>query len=411
MIENTTDERNFYLNEREIQSRKNINEKHLMSLRVPLDETVKELEVHGDWKVLPYNEIQKKYNIVPVERSIFLQELQRHKNVIVQPSQILRTKDGRVTQTTPLEYKYVSEDTKEELGLYGVFYRRVSEQEELVDFLKDKKLKNNLADTLGILDYLYSKEADKGWIAIEAIKMIAETGISLDRAAASMDELEKLGLIVRGSIPWKRGRVKPVCIIVKDEEALERRTEEIDNSTNIILHEPVKKKRRRRKLVEINDENIEEATTTIEEKEEVKIGQPDKKSYTLFEMLESITEKVKEKESNFEKQGKFIEKLARECEGFKSKIDALEKINQRKSSEIEALVRFNNSFVANAQNEMMIMSGRFMTLMEEFSKLQHHQFKNMDTVNAYRGRAMEIVGDASKRITEFKEDRIPPALK
>nr|DAK26674.1 MAG TPA: hypothetical protein [Caudoviricetes sp.] len=395
---------NLCLGDAEIESRNEAFGKHLESVQNPLKEIVQELKDYGDWKVISFNGIQKKYNIKPIERSVFLQELQRHDNIITRPSKEKR-RNGEVTSTTPLEYKYVEKQDKIEIGINGVFYRKIKEEDKprLIELLSQNKLKGNLADFLAVLNYLYTEEADMGWIRPKILKMLADIGISFNDASDIIDEMEQMKLLVRCSTVNNKGKNVPFYTLTLTEDVFSMRLEEAKNPETIKIHRAEKKKRNRRHGDYVDEDKIEERLITEDDED------------NISDLLEKISARIREEELTWKeqknRQAEIIDRLLKENEGLRSRSDALEKINRKKKMEIESLVRFNNAFIANAQNEMMIMSGRFMTLMEEFSNLQHYQFKHTDTVNAYRGRAMEIVGDTSKKITEFKLDRIPPDLK
>lgn len=234
---------NLCLGDAEIESRNEAFGKHLESVQNPLKEIVQELKDYGDWKVISFNGIQKKYNIKPIERSVFLQELQRHDNIITRPSKEKR-RNGEVTSTTPLEYKYVEKQDKIEIGINGVFYRKIKEEDKprLIELLSQNKLKGNLADFLAVLNYLYTEEADMGWIRPKILKMLADIGISFNDASDIIDEMEQMKLLVRCSTVNNKGKNVPFYTLTLTEDVFSMRLEEAKNPETIKIHRAEKKK-------------------------------------------------------------------------------------------------------------------------------------------------------------------------
>lgn len=406
---NTSDEKSkyaFYLSEKSLESREEAYQKHLEKIQIPLNEIVVELKENGGWQTASFKKVQEKYGLNPGDRAVFLQELQRHNNIIARLSMDKYRKDGQETFLTPLEYKYVEKETKEELGIDAVFYRKITQ--EYKDKLKKENLSSNLADFLAMLNYFITEEAEKGWISPKISKMLSDVGISCDSASSVINEMERIGLLVYGNI-IVNNHIKSIYTLTETEEDFINKLEEIKKPEEIKIHEPVRKTRNRRRKIVLDEEDVK---SIAQKRNDAYV---DYENFPALELLSTITEKLKEEMTKHEekelKQFEIIEKLLKESEGQKSVIDSMKTIIEKKNKEVESLVEFNNSFIANAQQETTIMSGRFINLIEQFSNLQHFQLRDQNLINKYRGEAMEIIADTYKKIIDFKKDKFPPDLK
>lgn len=406
---NTSDEKSkyaFYLSEKSLESREEAHQKHLEKIQIPLNEIVVELKENGGWQTASFKKVQEKYGLNPGDRAVFLQELQRHNNIIARLSMDKYRKDGQETFLTPLEYKYVEKEIKEELGIDAVFYRKITQ--EYKDKLKKENLSSNLADFLAMLNYFITEEAEKGWISPKISKMLSDVGISCDSASSVIKEMERIGLLVYGNI-IVNNHIKSIYTLTETEEDFINKLEEIKKPEEIKIHEPVRKTRNRRRKIVLDEEDVK---SIAQKRNDAYV---DYENFPALELLSTITEKLKEEMTKHEekelKQFEIIEKLLKESEGQKSVIDSMKTIIEKKNKEVESLVEFNNSFIANAQHETTIMSGRFINLIEQFSNLQHFQLRDQNLINKYRGEAMEIIADTYKKIIDFKKDKFPPDLK
>lgn len=393
------------LAEHEIQSRENVIEKHFEGIKELAAKVVDEIKEADGWKKISFTSLQKKNKILPSQRSTLIYALQQNENII---NRIMGgLPDVPASSTLPLEYKYVDKEEKENLKVNGIYLRNIQGEtkENLDKFFKDKTLKNKLVDILIVIDYLISRGAKDGWIKLDVLRAISLIGMKLSTMFNVFEELQELGLLVAAKKEIKQ-KVSYVYVLTKDEEDYQNRKKEAENPDEITVYEPPIKKRNRKKKAP-----IAEAVKQVEEMPSQVPMLTGDIPRAFHQTSTALLQYLKETEEKAEKQGDIIEGLVRENEGLKSRNDAQSKLVSKYKKQADSLSNFNDGYITNAQAVMTIMSGRFMSLIDEFTRLHNYQLRDTVVVDKYRGRVIEILSDTVSQIMNYKREETPPEIR
>lgn len=408
------------LYEREIELRKQTEERHQKSIRQVVHDTIDEIRKAAGWKKISYNQVAKKNNISAQARALFLYALRSNENILTRQAAVAGGKN-KDTSTAALEYKYVSKEEKEAAGLDCVFARRIGaeEKEAIGAALKEHDIKRSLVDVLGVIEYLIAQGGKDHWIACDTIQMVTTVGAPIKTIFETLDDLEKAQLLVRTERYLSdHARKRPICTITLTKEIYEKRRAEAENPDDIMIYKRPPKKYRIAKV----GSDVKQITTEKERKQQSETlrGSEQSDASDLFNRIneavkdvvdELVAERTKEKDNEIEQLRERLEALEKERAKDSMRFELMEKSVEQQKARSAGWLRFHNGFIANMQNQLTIGTGRLSTLIDEMTKLQAYQLKDPDLMNQYRGRGIEILTDIGRRIAEYKTEGYAPDLK
>ena len=198
----------YGLNEQQVDKRTKIEKEHQEFIAPIVNDLLEKLKNNPEWQVISMEELKKKIgnNALARNRAEILYALQANKNVIAKP-QSTDEETGEAGSTMPVEYRYVPEEKKEELGYEAYFlWKFQGEKKKALEKALDKhrdELKVPLANVLVIIQQLYTDGAADGWISSPIVNLSRKTGMPLDSTINTLDNMQEMKLSI-GSSPSMR---------------------------------------------------------------------------------------------------------------------------------------------------------------------------------------------------------------
>ena len=424
----------YGLNEQQVDKRTKIEKEHQEFIAPIVNDLLEKLKNNPEWQVISMEELKKKIgnNALARNRAEILYALQANKNVIAKP-QSTDEETGEAGSTMPVEYRYVPEEKKEELGYEAYFLRKFQGEkkkalEEALDKHRDE-LKVPLANVLVIIQQLYTDGAADGWISSPIVNLSRKTGMPLDSTINTLDNMQEMKLLIMAKVPRKLNKniYRVFSRLTFTDEEYEVYSKEA-GSGNIKEYQPPKKRRKRRKtnppeekkhysvedIMSILDDNdsdkIEVSNRENKEKTSNLSSLDDLLAKYRFELEELISRQRVEKQKIIDDKQSMINKLAKESGDKQSKIDELNNQLRAAKERDRANNDFNGAFVEHAQEVMDDFVGQFVSIIEEMSTKYRYQLNDPSVVNKLKRRAFDLVGEASKSIVNYRPDKVPPAL-
>ena len=417
----------YGLNEQQVDKRTKIEKEHQEFIAPIVNDLLEKLKNNPEWQVISMEELKKKIgnNALARNRAEILYALQANKNVIAKP-QSTDEETGEAGSTMPVEYRYVPEEKKEELGYEAYFLRKFQgEKKKALEKALDKhrdELKVPLANVLIIIQQLYTDGAADGWISSPIVNLSRKTGMPLDST-------KEMKLLIMAKVPRKLNKniYRVFSRLTFTDEEYEVYSKEA-GSGNIKEYQPPKKRRKRRKTnppEEKKHYSVEDIMSILDDNDSDKIevsnGENKGKTSNLsslddllakyrFELEELISRQRVEKQKIIDDKQSMINKLAKESGDKQSKIDELNNQLRAAKERDRANNDFNGAFVEHAQEVMDDFVGQFVSIIEEMSTKYRYQLNDPSVVNKLKRRAFDLVGEASKSIVNYRPDKVPPAL-
>ena len=424
----------YGLNEQQVDKRTKIEKEHQEFIAPIVNDLLEKLKNNPGWQVISMEELKKKIgnNALARNRAEILYALQANKNVIAKP-QSTDEETGEAGSTMPVEYRYVPEEKKEELGYEAYFLRKFQgEKKKALEEALDKhrgELKVPLANVLVIIQQLYTDGAADGWISSPIVNLSRKTGMPLDSTINTLDNMQEMKLLIMAKVPRKLNKniYRVFSRLTFTDEEYEVYSKEA-GSGNIKEYQPPKKRRKRRKTnppEEKKHYSVEDIMSILDENDSDKIevsnGENKGKTSNLsslddllakyrFELEELISRQRVEKQKIIDDKQSMINKLAKESGDKQSKIDELNNQLRAAKERDRANNDFNGAFVEHAQEVMDDFVGQFVSIIEEMSTKYRYQLNDPSVVNKLKRRAFDLVGEASKSIVNYRPDKVPPAL-
>ena len=424
----------YGLNEQQVDKRTKIEKEHQEFIAPIVNDLLEKLKNNPEWQVISMEELKKKIgnNALARNRAEILYALQANKNVIAKP-QSTDEETGEAGSTMPVEYRYVPEEKKEELGYEACFLRKFQgEKKKALEKALDKhrdELKVPLANVLVIIQQLYTDGAADGWISSPIVNLSRKTGMPLDSTINTLDNMQEMKLLIMAKVPRKLNKniYRVFSRLTFTDEEYEVYSKEA-GSGNIKEYQPPKKRRKRRKTnppEEKKHYSVEDIMSILDDNDSDKIevsnGENKGKTSNLsslddllakyrFELEELISRQRVEKQKIIDDKQSMINKLAKESGDKQSKIDELNNQLRAAKERDRANNDFNGAFVEHAQEVMDDFVGQFVSIIEEMSTKYRYQLNDPSVVNKLKRRAFDLVGEASKSIVNYRPDKVPPAL-
>lgn len=424
----------YGLNEQQVDKRTKIEKEHQEFIAPIVNDLLEKLKNNPEWQVISMEELKKKIgnNALARNRAEILYALQANKNVIAKP-QSTDEETGEAGSTMPVEYRYVPEEKKEELGYEAYFLRKFQgEKKKALEKALDKhrdELKVPLANVLVIIQQLYTDGAADGWISSPIVNLSRKTGMPLDSTINTLDNMQEMKLLIMAKVPRKLNKniYRVFSRLTFTDEEYEVYSKEA-GSGNIKEYQPPKKRRKRRKTnppEEKKHYSVEDIMSILDDNDSDKIevsnGENKGKTSNLsslddllakyrFELEELISRQRVEKQKIIDDKQSMINKLAKESGDKQSKIDELNNQLRAAKERDRANNDFNGAFVEHAQEVMDDFVGQFVSIIEEMSTKYRYQLNDPSVVNKLKRRAFDLVGEASKSIVNYRPDKVPPAL-
>lgn len=424
----------YGLNEQQVDKRTKIEKEHQEFIAPIVNDLLEKLKNNPEWQVISMEELKKKIgnNALARNRAEILYALQANKNVIAKP-QSTDEETGEAGSTMPVEYRYVPEEKKEELGYEAYFLRKFQgEKKKALEKALDKhrdELKVPLANVLIIIQQLYTDGAADGWISSPIVNLSRKTGMPLDSTINTLDNMQEMKLLIMAKVPRKLNKniYRVFSRLTFTDEEYEVYSKEA-GSGNIKEYQPPKKRRKRRKTnppEEKKHYSVEDIMSILDDNDSDKIevsnGENKGKTSNLsslddllakyrFELEELISRQRVEKQKIIDDKQSMINKLAKESGDKQSKIDELNNQLRAAKERDRANNDFNGAFVEHAQEVMDDFVGQFVSIIEEMSTKYRYQLNDPSVVNKLKRRAFDLVGEASKSIVNYRPDKVPPAL-
>ena len=424
----------YGLNEQQVDKRTKIEKEHQEFIAPIVNDLLEKLKNNPEWQVISMEDLKKKIgnNALARNRAEILYALQANKNVIAKP-QSTDEETGEAGSTMPVEYRYVPEEKKEELGYEAYFLRKFQgEKKKALEKALDKhrdELKVPLANVLIIIQQLYTDGAADGWISSPIVNLSRKTGMPLDSTINTLDNMQEMKLLIMAKVPRKLNKniYRVFSRLTFTDEEYEVYSKEA-GSGNIKEYQPPKKRRKRRKTnppEEKKHYSVEDIMSILDDNDSDKIevsnGENKGKTSNLsslddllakyrFELEELISRQRVEKQKIIDDKQSMINKLAKESGDKQSKIDELNNQLRAAKERDRANNDFNGAFVEHAQEVMDDFVGQFVSIIEEMSTKYRYQLNAPSIVNKLKRRAFDLVGEASKSIVNYRPDKVPPAL-
>ena len=424
----------YGLNEQQVDKRTKIEKEYQEFIAPIVNDLLEKLKNNPEWQVISMEELKKKIgnNALARNRAEILYALQANKNVIAKP-QSTDEETGEAGSTMPVEYRYVPEEKKEELGYEAYFLRKFQgEKKKALEKALDKhrdELKVPLANVLVIIQQLYTDGAADGWISSPIVNLSRKTGMPLDSTINTLDNMQEMKLLIMAKVPRKLNKniYRVFSRLTFTDEEYEVYSKEA-GSGNIKEYQPPKKRRKRRKTnppEEKKHYSVEDIMSILDDNDSDKIevsnGENKGKTSNLsslddllakyrFELEELISRQRVEKQKIIDDKQSMINKLAKESGDKQSKIDELNNQLRAAKERDRANNDFNGAFVEHAQEVMDDFVGQFVSIIEEMSTKYRYQLNDPSVVNKLKRRAFDLVGEASKSIVNYRPDKVPPAL-
>ena len=424
----------YGLNEQQVDKRTKIEKEHQEFIAPIVNGLLEKLKNNPEWQVISMEELKKKIgnNALARNRAEILYALQANKNVIAKP-QSTDEETGEAGSTMPVEYRYVPEEKKEELGYEAYFLRKFQgEKKKALEKALDKhrdELKVPLANVLVIIQQLYTDGAADGWISSPIVNLSRKTGMPLDSTINTLDNMQEMKLLIMAKVPRKLNKniYRVFSRLTFTDEEYEVYSKEA-GSGNIKEYQPPKKRRKRRKTnppEEKKHYSVEDIMSILDDNDSDKIevsnGENKGKTSNLsslddllakyrFDLEELISRQRVEKQKIIDDKQSMINKLAKESGDKQSKIDELNNQLRAAKERDRANNDFNGAFVEHAQEVMDDFVGQFVSIIEEMSTKYRYQLNDPSVVNKLKRRAFDLVGEASKSIVNYRPDKVPPAL-
>lgn len=439
------------ITEKELARRHRTEEKTRNNLSRALNFVLDKLSHETDWVKLSYESLMRDDKVIDkfADRKPFFFLLQSNDHIISRPSQQSSSKDGTIAHTIPMEYKYVPPEEKSELGYDAICFRKIQGdlKEKLVNILSQHKdLKASPWDHFGIYEQYLTLGAKDGWIFADILRISALTGIHIDTVIDVLNDFQKAKIICIRKVQVldhrkkkeDKLREKTICHLCDPEEYSSLLVEKLDDSLVLDLAEGKRRDTARSISETISWINqIEEEQKLEEEKHPVisidanlplteKISfliqdELNKQTGMLKQEIASLKKEVEQKELANQKAQKsakiYEEKLAaaiQDSTDLRGKLREKQAKVEKQKDLREKLVEYNDEFIANAQDAMMIANGRIQDLIQEFvstAKDRPYELRDEKFVSRFKGKVSQVFSDFSKDITDFSEDKYPPALK
>lgn len=425
-----------------------------------VEELINDIKNAGDWFVVSMTDFIKTHELrTASDRYMIIERLQSHPNIISRPKPAMkeeRNKDEEVPHTVPIEYKWVSEKEKKQLGFDGVVARKiVGERSKWVEktFIEEdeKEYKETPADIVGLTEYLYGQGCFDGWGLVEPLKSAIKTGIPIKNILNILEIMQlKHGLVIGTYIDTNTKNNKPKARLVAHIANSEEEYQELckyaqDNESIEPVDREIKRRRRRKtedavqamyeqeksdqkqvaqepsNVISITEQQpvvitgaLPDKTVDMDEelkqitKELVQIAEEKYKTY----IQNKINSRVAEYEKIVQKSNDVGQKLISEKEQLQAKLDKYITENVKLRNQVESAVKYNNDFVTNAASVLNLYMGRMMMWIGEFTQLQRYQLHDETVVNSKRSEAMKLIVDMTDNITNYKpEDSVPSLIK
>lgn len=435
------------ITEADLESKKETEEKRYAEVHGAVQTIIDELKLKQDWDKVSFEDIVRKRKLVSKfsDRKFFFFLLQSHPNIISKPAKASNLPDGIIAHTNPMEYKYVPEKVKIDMGFDAICYRKVqgSRKERLISILSNQPLKSYPWNILAVYEQYLTYEADKDWRFVDPLRVASVLGARINVVLDALADLERAHLMCfkqREITDHRRRRpgvnphrIKAVCHLCWPETYEETKNkpcgdEQIDNAylsrrDNVRSIEDNKKWIKTQVLKDAQEEqdksDDERGISSLEDriadfvKCEVRraMDAREAQNSVIIEKLRSELLAEKSRKEEFQKK---LQRSVADDTDLREKVQRLNAKLERERLVGEKAVAFNDSFIANAQDEMMIANGRISGVIEEFVKLaktKSYELRDERVVNKYKGMIANIFGEMTSNITSYKEDKYPPAEK
>lgn len=307
------------------------------------EDLIRRIKESDDWFTLIYSKEKNTLKVREMQHVVY--KLHKHPNII---SKLMMTdpsgKHPLAVKMRPFAFKWVNESEKKELGLKAVATKDLSDEDKnLISSLIDITTMDAV-DILNVLGVLFSQEADKKWIKLEAMEIAARCLQPIDFTFDVLNLLQdhKVLKVFKHAVPSKTSIANYyIAKLTLTEEEYEKASEEINTeNVSVIFQEIIESKAKEhksnreknlKKIIDISSRIKAQDNKVIEDEpvisklhnddSNVKVSSSESMN-NLFDNLRSIIDSMES--YNLNETNKYAEKIA-----------ALSEDNKRISEDVE----------------------------------------------------------------------------
>lgn len=420
-----------------------------------------ETEGNDEWVKITSKKLSQDAKIPANRQRGFLTQIRNHPNII---SQFSTTSRPVPEELRPIAFKWVALSEKKAMGFKGQSYKHIDDVtvERLEEIYKNGTNGLIVNDILAIYDMLIEDGARDGWIEFDIIKLSARSLQHIETTKAVIQDFIKNELLFLGTFVVDKKTIQACRLLI--DKSLESTIREEHTKETVTLYRPLKDafstpriftEKATQRIKELSSKKIpltqraeQRIIDTVkkndnfvnikQDSDSVNSSDPGEKSLKSLDKISTsvkivegkVTEVLKSfqgelenilKEDTEKNQRSFLafSKMDAELKRLNDEIDKRDEEIKHLKSKLEKTEKqrimfrdFSDEYLANAQDNLIVMSGSLMSSLEQFSSQPLRQLNNQVVVAKFKKEMMDIVGETTRMITCFKpESKFPPDLK
>ena len=398
-------------------------------------ETIKSSSAPQGWEKVSFEEIMKAKDLDSraTDRGMIMQMLQADKNIISRPVTMGNSKDGTISHTIPLEYKYVDEDVKIEMAADAVCFRQVQgvNKKRIVNALKamSEPYTSEWAEIFAVAEFLITRGAFEAWIYTRPLEIASMTSVPIDKVIEVLMTLYKAKILTIRNfdkpLEGEVARTKSICHLAKNEKDFEElSTVSLDDVGPIGIEKKPRASRKKQATLKKTKEFLQslEREQAQEDKTDKRISSNSFEDKIVNALLQNGISGVQrvaaletaEYEKTITAKNDLLSKQSTEIADLRDEVAMLKQKLAKAQAMQSKLVEFNDGAIASAQDEMFVLQGQIPEIIKKYAQeALKDRTKLTDPIHVSKlaGQIISAVGRITDKMMEYKNDKFPPAEK